>query len=137
MSVSCSYDAPDLPAGGGHFARTLTLDASSSDIAIEERFAPSDPASTARLESVSGFAYRAGDVVIAPDTANYVGFLHGRRLAALRWQPGDVEHATVKHVRGAQLLTLVFTRRDVNLRLGIYDVNDAAEAERLLQANPP
>jgi amino acid transporter len=135
-SVSCSYDAPDLPTGGGRFERTLTLDADSNEATIEERFTPNDAASSARLESISGFAYRAGDVVIAPDGANFVGLLHGRRLAALRWQSGDVDRVTVRHARGAELVTLVFARFDVNLRLGIYDVNDAAEAERLLQANP-
>jgi hypothetical protein len=134
-SVSCEYDAPDLPTGGARFSRTLTLGNNDDELAIEESFAPADPAPTANLESISGFAFHTGDLLIAPDGAEFVGILHGHRLAALRWRSGDVTHVTLKQTRGAELVTLLFARSPVELRLGIYQAADAAEALRLLQAN--
>ncbi len=134
-SVTCEYDAPDLPAGGARFSRTLSLTPDANEIIVEERFAPADPASTANLESISGFAYQPGDVLLAPPGAQFVGILHQRRLAVLRWREGDVNRVTLKQTRGAELVTLVCARPAVEFRLGIYQAGDAAEAVRLLQAN--
>jgi amino acid transporter len=135
-TVTCTYDAPDLPAGGGRFSRTLTLGHNDDAVVIEERFQAVDQTSTAKLESVSGFAFDAGDVLIAPDGANFVGILHGHQLAALQWAAGDVERVTLKQTRGAELVTLVCARSPVRFRLGIYQATNAAEAQQLLQANP-
>ncbi len=135
-SITCAYDAPDLPAGGGHFARTLSLVNDANEITVEERFTPVDVASTSNLKSVSGFAFHAGDVLIAPAGANAIGILHGKRFATLGWRSGDVNRVTLKQTRGAELVTLIFARPSVELRLGIYEADDAAEAVRLLQANP-
>ncbi|MGA8534718.1 MAG: amino acid permease, partial [Candidatus Tumulicola sp.] len=81
LGVACSYDAPDIPAGGARFERSLTL--GGDELVVDERFVPADPVSPAKLVSISGFAYRNGDVVLAPPGANFVGILRGRRLAAL------------------------------------------------------
>ena len=134
-SVTCEYDAPDLPTGGGRFSRTLALASNDDELTVEERFIPTNPGSTANLESISGFAFHTGDLLIAPDGAAFVGILHGHRLAALRWRNGDVTRVTLNQMRGAELVTLVFARSPVELRLGIYQAADAAEALRLLQAN--
>ena len=115
--------------------RTLTLGNGDDELAIEERFAPADPASTANLESISGFAFHTGDLLIAPDGAEFAGMFHGHRLAALRWRSGDIAGVTLRQTRGAELVTLLFSRSPVELRLGIYQAADAAEALRLLQAN--
>ncbi len=135
-SMTCVYDAPDLPAGGARFARTLSLAGDGNEVAVEERFTPVDPASTSTLKSVSGFAFHTGDVLIAPDGTNAVGILHGRRFATLGWRSGDVNRVTLKQTRGAELVTLILARPIVELRLGLYEADDAAEAARLLQANP-
>jgi amino acid transporter len=134
-SVTCAYDAPDLPAGGARFDRTLTLGDASNELIVDERFTPADPTSKAELESISGFAFHSGDVLIAPNQANFVGILHGRRLAALRWRAGDVDRVILKQTRGAALVTLVFARSAIELHLGVHDAGDPAEAVRLLQAN--
>jgi amino acid transporter len=136
-SATCSYDAPDIPAGGARFERRLTLAAAATELAVDERFAPVVPTSPARFESVSGFAFHDGDALIAPSGAAFVGILHGHRLAGLRWRTGDVDRVALRATRGAELVTLVFARTSVELRLGIYDANDPAEAERLLRANRP
>jgi amino acid transporter len=135
--VTCSYDAPDLPAGGARFERTRSLAANGDELVVTERFTPADAASTARLSSISGFAFVPGDTVIAPRDATFVAVLHGRRLAALRWRSGDVSRVDVRNTRGAAIFTLVFARPEVELRLGIYTAANAAEAERLLRANRP
>jgi Glycosyl hydrolases family 35 len=135
-SVACAYTAPDLPPGGARFSRALALDAGGNSLTVDETFAPNDAASTARLQSISGFAFVQGDVLIAPPHATYVGILHGTRLAWLSWRPEDVASADVRASRGAQIVTLVFSAQHVEYRLGIAPVADQAEALRLLQANP-
>jgi amino acid transporter len=134
-TATCTYDAPDL-AGGARFERTLTLASASNELLIEERLVPNDPTSVANLKSISGFAFHEGDVVIAPLGAPFAGILHGRAVAALRWSPGDVQNVALRQTRGAELVTLVFARSPVRLRLGVYAARDAAEAEQLLRAKP-
>lgn len=136
-ATTCGYDAPDLPPGGGHFERTLSIVPGSDELVVSLRFAPVDTASTVRLESVSGFAFRPGDVLIAPAGAPYLGILHGRSLASLRWHAGEVANVSLRQTRGAQLVTLLFFGRTAQVRLRIDDVAGAPEAERLLQANSP
>jgi hypothetical protein len=135
VSVACSYRAPDLPAGGARFTRALTLDAKANALTVDETFAPNDESTAARAASNSGFAFVPGDELIAPEGAPYVGILHGHRLAWIAWRPGDVD-ATVRASRGTQIVTLVWRTRSVEFRLGVAPVSDAAEAQRLLQANP-
>jgi hypothetical protein len=43
----------------------------------------------------------------------------------------------LRQTRGAEIVTLVFARRSVELRLGTYSARNAAEARRLLDANQP
>ena len=136
-ATTCGYDAPDLPPGGGHFERTLSIAPGSDELVVSLRFAPVDAGSTVRLESVSGFAFRPGDVLIAPAGAPYLGILHGRSLASLRWHAGEVANVSLRQTRGAQLVTLLFFGRTAQVRLRIDDVAGAPEAERLLQANSP
>ncbi len=133
-AVECTYDAPDLPEGGAHFTRTLSLAQDGNEATIDETFHPDTASAT--LESVSGFAFERGDELFAPPGETYVGILHGTRLAVLRWRPGDVQHVTLAHARGAEIVTLVFARSTVELHLGVYAA-DATEAGRILQANPP
>jgi hypothetical protein len=135
LSVHCIYDAPDIPDGGALFERTIR-DGANGDIVVTERFTPHDAASTARLKSISGFAFNEGDTVIDPQGGDGVGILHGNRLATLRWLPGDVASFDVRQTRGAAIVTLVCGRRDVEFHLGIVTVTGEAEAEALLRANP-
>jgi hypothetical protein len=135
-SVSCTYAAPDLPDGGAHFTRVLTLAAGESSVVVDETYAPNEASSTARLSSISGFAFVPGDVLIDPPNATYIGILHGHRLAWIAWRPDDVANSFVRASRGTQIVTLVFATRSVEYRVGLAPVTDAAEAQRLLQANP-
>ncbi|HEY2475482.1 MAG TPA: amino acid permease [Candidatus Cybelea sp.] len=135
--VACSYDAPDLPHGGAVFKRTLTLGGGSDELVISEEFEPHEPRSTARLESVSGFAFGAHDRLLNSSQGNAIGLLRAGRLVTLRWRPGDVAGVERRQTRGAELVTLVFSRRSVELRLGVRRVRDEAEARRVLDANQP
>jgi hypothetical protein len=132
----CLYDAPDIPDGGGLFERTIRFGASHDDLVVTEHLVPHDAASAAQLKSISGFAYADGDTIVAPSGANGVGILHGRRLAMLRWLPGDVATVDVRQTRGAAIVTLICARRAVEFHLGILSAASAAEAEGLLRANP-
>jgi hypothetical protein len=134
-SITCSYDAPDLPNGGALFERTLKLGADTRELVVDERFTPHDARSTSRLESISGFAFTPGDALLVSKNGDARGLLHRGRLTVLRWRSGDVARAQTRTTRGAELLTLTFAQRSVELRLGIYPVRDAAEARRVLDAN--
>lgn len=135
--IACSYDAPDLPTGGALFTRTLRLAGSSEELVIDEQFQPHDRRSTARLASISGFAFASGDVLLKGSGGDALGILHGRRLAALRWRRRDVARMDLRTTRGAELVTLIFARRSVEMRLGLQQVQSAAEAQKLLDANLP
>ncbi len=135
--ATCSYDAPDLPRGGATFKRTLTLNATSSELIVGEEFAPHDARSTARLESISGFALASGDRVLTASQRDAVGILHGARLVRLRWRPTDVTRVDLRQTRGAELVTLIFARRSVQIGLGVYHVGGVAEAQHLLDAKQP
>ncbi len=134
--VTCAYDAPDLPAGGGRFQRTLTLAGASSDVVVGESFAPRDSHSRAQLESISGFAFTAGDAVMISKSRSAIGVYHRGRVAVLRWRSGDVARTTLRTTRDAQIVTLVFARRSIELRLGVHTVRNAAEARELLDERP-
>jgi hypothetical protein len=54
----------------------------------------------------------------------------------LRWLPGDVATVNIRQTRGAAIVTLVCAQRDVEFHLGITTVENAAEADALLRANP-
>jgi amino acid transporter len=134
--VSCSYDAPDLPRGGAIFRRMLTLGAE-GDLVVDEEFQPHDPHSTARLVSISGFAFVPGDVALTSARHDAVGLLHGNAFAMLRCRPGDAASITLRQTRGAQIVTVVFAHRKVELRLGLYTVRNVSEARSLLDAKQP
>jgi len=134
-NVTCSYDAPDLPRGGALFERTLKLGGDTREVVVDERLAPHDMRSTARLESISGFAVTAGDTLLASSDGDARGILHRGRLAVLRWHTGDVAHVQTRTTRGAEIVTLLFARRSIELRLGVYSVRDVAEARGALNAN--
>jgi amino acid transporter len=132
--ITCSYDAPDLPDGGALFTRTLTLGGGDDEVLVAEEFAPHVARSTARLESISGFAFVSGDAVLKGSEEDALGILHGRRLTTLRWRRGDVARMDLRTTRGAELVTLIFARRSVEMRLGVRPVQSAAEAQRVLDA---
>ncbi|MGP8100125.1 MAG: amino acid permease [Candidatus Cybelea sp.] len=135
--ITCSYDAPDPPQGGALFTRTLTLAGSSDELIVDEEFAPHGPRSMARLESISGFAFAAGDALLKAPSGDALGILHGQQLTTLRWRHGDVARVDLRTTRGAELVTLIFARRSVEMRLGVRSVQNPAEARRLLDANQP
>jgi amino acid transporter len=135
--VTCSYDAPDLPQGGALFKRVLALNDAGSSLSIEEQFTPHDVESTAKLVSVSGFALAPGDAMLTSADGDALGIFHAQRLTALRWRRGDVAHVDLRATRGAELVTLTFARRSIAMRLGVAAARDAAEAQRLLDANQP
>jgi amino acid transporter len=135
--VSCSYDAPDLPRGGGTFTRTMSLIGGSGELVVDEQMHPHDAQSTARLESISGFAFGAHDQLLKSTAGEAIGVLHGTRLVTLKWRHGDVARTELRQTRGAELVTLIFSRRSAELRLGLRTVRDAAEARRVLDANQP
>ncbi len=134
-SFRCRYDAPDIPAGGARFERRLAVQ--QNQLLVTEQFEPRDATSTARLVSISGFAFLPGDLTIASSDGETLGILHGTRLAWLRCRHGDVARIDVRQTRGAQLVTLVFARRTVELRLGIYSAFDPSEARRFIDAKEP
>ncbi len=132
--VTCSYDAPDLPRSGALFKRTLTLRGGSSELVVAEQFGPRDTRSTARLESVSGFTFAPRDRAVTSNHGDAVGILHGTRLVRLRWRHGDVARVDLRPTRGAELVSLIFARRSVEMGLGIYPVHSIAEAQQLIEA---
>ena len=134
--VTCSYDAPDVPQGGAAFRRTLTLNPSSDELIVGEEFAPHDRGSAARLESISGFTWSAGDRVVQSPGGNAVELLHAGRLTTLRWRAGDVQRVVLEQRRGAELVTLVFARRSVELRLGVSAAASSADAGKAARALP-
>lgn len=131
---TCAYDAPDLPRGGASFERTLTMTGSGSELAVDEEFHPHDTRSTARLESISGLAFAPSDRLVTSPVGGTLGILHGQRLMRMQWRRDDVAHAYWRRTRGAEIVTLVFSRRSVVIRLGFYSVSSAAEAQRLVDA---
>jgi amino acid transporter len=132
--ATCTYDAPDLPRGGGFFKRTLALTGDSREVIVDEEFQPHDRASTARLESISGFALAPGDRVLTSSRGDAIGILYAGRLVRLRWRPGDVAVFHLRTTRAAELVTLIFARRSVEIGLGIYPVVDLAQARALLDS---
>ncbi|HET6275542.1 MAG TPA: amino acid permease [Candidatus Cybelea sp.] len=131
---NCSYDAPDLPPGGGNFARTLTLTADGRELTVTEEFRPHEAASAARLASVSGFAFAPSDRLLISNDGDALGILHGRRLMRLQWHRGEIAQAFWRRTRGAELVTLVFARRSVEMSLGLYTASSNAEAQALVDA---
>ncbi|HVA33004.1 MAG TPA: amino acid permease, partial [Candidatus Baltobacteraceae bacterium] len=131
-AIACTYDAPDLPQGGGTFSRTLRVQG--DELVVDLRLVPNDTTSRAKLVSISGFAFRSGDRLIAPAGANFVAIEHGGTVVALHWRKGDVQQTTLRATRGAELVTLAFATHAAQLRLGIYDVNDLGQVLRLFQS---
>ena len=135
-SIACTYDAPDIPTGGALFERTIAQSPDGNEIVVYERFTPHESTSTARLQSISGFAFADGDALVGTPGTPGVGVLHDGRFTMLRWQPGQVASVQTRLTRGAAIVSLTFAVREVELRLGIAPAKDAAEAEGLLRANP-
>jgi hypothetical protein len=135
QQVTCRYDAPDLPRGGGAFSRTLTLRDGSRTLVIDETFAPKAANSNAHLESISGFVLERGDVVLRSADREAVGILHSGGVTVLRWRHGDVVRVDLRATRGAELVTLTFARRHVRLTLTSATARSRGEAQRLLDAN--
>ncbi|MBV8583021.1 MAG: beta-galactosidase [Candidatus Eremiobacteraeota bacterium] len=135
LAVRCLYEAPDIPDGGALFERTIRSGAN-GDVVVTEHFLPHDAAATARLKSISGFAFADGDVIVAPAGVAGIGMLHGTRFATLRWNDGDVAHVDVRQTRGAAIVTLICTRRNVEFHLAVTRAASPTEAEALLRANP-
>ncbi len=130
--ITCAYDAPDLTRGGALFQRTLTL-AGGGELVIGEEFTPHDRRSIDKLVSISGFAFDSGDrVLISPDK-NAVGISHAGRLSVLRWNRDDVARMDVRRTRGAEIVSLMFSRRSIALHLGNYAFTNASQLPLLLE----
>lgn len=115
--ASCSYAAPDVPNGGAIFSRTLR--AGDGAIDVFERMTPHDPASTARLKSISAFAFESGDSLVQRGSCFGVykevrAHLEGGRIC---WDPSELGSFDVERTRGAAILTLHFKGDDAHLRL--------------------
>lgn len=113
--LSCAYDAPDLPVGGGRFERTLTLRTDADAVLIDERVTPRDASSSARLESISGFAFDTSDTL--QEGADFVRIVHHGEATTLAWRFDEVRRVELRRTRGAELVTLVFARPEVHLLL--------------------
>ena len=138
-SLTCSYDAPDIPVGGARFTRTYTVAANRPGIHLDETFAPHDATSTAQLQSISGFRRDAGDISLFVPGANCVGVFYGseKSLARLCWSPGDVAQATMRDTRGASLATLRFAKRHVTMTLEILTATTVEQARALVEEKTP
>ncbi len=137
VEQTCIYEAPDIPDGGATFRRTMMLGKNDSELIVDLFFRPEEPLRKTRLESISGFAFAAGDVLIAPPGIAGLGILHGDRLATLRWRAGDVVRVDLRQTRGAEIVTLLFAEPKAELRLGMFAGMDAKKAETLLRAKRP
>ena len=115
----------------------MSLTAGSGELVVDEQMQPHDARSTARLESISGFAFGGRDVLLKPSGGDGLGLLHRNRFATIRWRAGDVARVDLRQTRGAELVTLIFAHRSAELHLGLRTVRDAAEARRMLDANQP
>jgi hypothetical protein len=104
---------------------------------VDEEFQTHDPRSTARLKSISGFAFVPGDSFMTSRDGTAIGILHGGRLVTLRWHRADLERIETRRTRGAEIVTLVFSRRLVEMRLGLYSAANRAQARRFLEGSPP
>jgi amino acid transporter len=130
-SVTCSYDAPDIPSGGARFERTLSLANDADEIMIHERMIPHDPSSNAHLKSISGFAVNRDDVIMQPTAGSSCFGIYdaqAHQLARLCWRPDDLGSADVRRTRAAAILTLHFKRNDVELRLGVLPAKSESQA---------
>ncbi len=115
QKLSCTYDAPDLPLRGGRFERTLTLSSNANAVLIDERMTPRDASSSARLESVSGFALEPSDTLV--EGVNFVRIVHNGETTTLAWRGDEVGRVELRRTRGAELVILVFARPEVHLLL--------------------
>ena len=139
VRITCSYDAPDVPVGGARLQANDDVSAGSSELIVDEEFAPHDPRSTARLESISGFRLRARrQHLTIRQMATRWRSCTAQRLTVLRWRRDDVARVDVRQDarRGA---------RDADFYAPIRraapwppdTLANAAEAHRLLDANQP
>lgn len=134
-SFTCVYDAPDLPAGGARFERTLSLGNANTEIVVDEQMTPRDPASTARLKSISGFAVSGSDVAISGASCFGVYDPLAHTVGRLCWRPDDLASYDVRQTRGAAILTLHFKRNDVEMRLGVFSAGSESQARALVLGN--
>jgi amino acid transporter len=133
--VTCEYEAPDVPAGGGDFERSLTMNPQYDEVDVSERMTPRDPNSPSHLKSISGFAVDAGDVVEPGSSCFGVYRPSARELGRLCWRPDDLLTYDVRRTRGAAILTLHFKRNDVEMRLGVLPAATESQARALVGGN--
>jgi len=103
------------------------------ELIVDEEFQPHDPRSSARLESISGFAFAGGDTLLTSSDRAAIGVLHGQRFVILRWRRADVARSTSRRTRGAMLVSLTFSRRSIELRLSLLTASNPGAARRLLE----
>jgi len=134
--VRCSYDAPDIPDGGAFFERTLSLRDGGRELTIDERMIPHDRSSSARLKSISGFAFYPGEVLERGPSCVGIFEPSFGRLWRLCWRSSDLASYETRTTRGALIVTLHFKRNDVHMRLGALPVplEDDAAARALVQS---
>ncbi len=139
FSLSCHYDAPDIPNGGARFSRTYTVTHGVPGIRITETFSPHDPASNAQLVSLSGFRRYHGDTSLIEPGGHCLGVFHRGQHTLLRlcWHPGDVTSATLRDTRGASIATIRFMKRHISMNLNVVDATSVEQARTLLEEKSP
>jgi amino acid transporter len=151
--ITCTYDAPDVPIGGGRFSRMLVLDADASAIAVTERLTLRVPDPAQRLVSISSFALPnssgpSAPVLLLPQAApvtpgttktlagNGAFGLYDPRaqtLLTVTWATGSVESGALDERNDDVILRLVLpAERDATVFYGIYRAVDLRAAQDLL-----
>ncbi|MHB8462907.1 MAG: hypothetical protein ACYDA1_09690, partial [Vulcanimicrobiaceae bacterium] len=139
FTLSCHYDAPDIPEGGARFSRTYTVSHGIQGIEIAETFAPHDLASKAQLVSLSGFRRYDGDTSLIEPGGHCLGVFHRGQhaLLLLCWHASEVASATLRDTRGASIATIRFLKRHVSMNLNVVDATSVEQARALLEEKSP
>lgn len=133
--ATCSYDAPDVPAGGAELTRTLAMNTQTGELDVAETMTPRDRASRAHLKSISGFAYHSGDIALTGPSCFGVYDPSSRALGRICWNPAELASYEVRKTRGAAILTLHFRVNRVAMRLGVFAAKSQAQAHTLVAGN--
>lgn len=129
-----TYTAPDAPAHGGTFRKTVTIDRSEASFTVGLRaLFPRSPAQ--RAQELTSFAIGRGTRILR--MGNAVGFFRSskQRLVAAVWPKPDVENAHVDRHGADALLTLTYAPGGLrSTRYAVVTVKTLAEAQARLRA---
>ncbi|MDQ2663939.1 MAG: hypothetical protein M3Y18_07905 [Candidatus Eremiobacteraeota bacterium] len=135
--LRCTYDAPDIPGGGGRFDRTFAM-APTGELTLTERLTLHTLDEAQRLVSTSGFdAPEVGDAILHPAYGSGVAIYNPETgvVVTVTASPGVLERADVTPARRAAVLRLVLpTGRDVIVYYGVRAVRSLAQAQAEIDA---